>query len=187
MGDNGTWEPDFINPKAGEPGENPHTRHTTAGLVNGGKAMLNDGGSHVPMLVWGPPSVPRGAVCDDLVDVVDLFPTLCELTGTKIPPSITIDGRTIVAQIHGKPGIPRTWVHNALSANHGGETLFDGKFRLFRKNGKLIDARALPLERPADLDDPEAKAAKTKLEAIFKKITPNGPRPPEPFLSSMKK
>jgi hypothetical protein len=73
-----------------------------------------------------------------------------------------------------------------LSANHGGETLFDGKFRLFRKNGKLIDARALPLERPADLDDPEAKAAKTKLEGLFKKITPNGPRPPEPFLSSLK-
>ena len=181
MGDNGTWEEDFTNPKAGEPGEKPHTRHTTAGPVNGGKNMLVDGGSHVPLLVWGPPSVPRGAVCDDLVDIVDLFPTLCELTGTRVPASLGIDGRSIVRQIHGKPGIPRDWVHHALSAKHGGEALFDGKFRLFRTSGKLIDARALPIEKPADPKDPEAIAAKKKLKVVFEKITPTGPRPPLPF------
>jgi arylsulfatase A-like enzyme len=186
MGDNGTWEPDFINPKAGEPGEGPHTRHTTAGRVNGGKNQLNDGGSHIPLLVWGPSKIPAGSVCDDLVDVVDLFPTLCEITATEIPATITHDGRSIAAQIHGKPGIPRQWVHNNLGQKHGGETLFDGKFRLFRSSGKLIDARALPLEKPADPSDPEARAAQLKLTAVFKKITPHGPRPPEPFLPHSK-
>lgn len=180
MGDNGTWEEDFINPKAGQPGEMPHTRHTAAGPVNGGKATLTDGGSHIPLLVWGPPSILAGSVCDDLVDVVDLFPTLCQLTATKIPETITHDGRSIAAQIHGKPGIPRGWVHHALAPQHGGECLFDGKFRLFR-SGKMIDARKLPLETPADLSDPEAAAAKAKLEAVFEKIQANSPRPPEPF------
>ena len=180
IGDNGTWEPDFINPKFGQPSEKEHTRHTTAGPVNGGKFSLTDGGSHVPLLIWGPSSVAAGKVCDDLVDVVDLFPTLCELTNTKIPPTIAIDGRSIAEQIHGKPGINREWVHHALDKKNGGENIFDGKFRLFR-SGKMLDARALPLEKPADLNDPATIAAKAKLEAVFEKITPDGTRPPLPF------
>ncbi len=179
MGDNGTWESDFKNPKADQPGEKPHTRHTTAGNVNGSKFQLNDAGCHVPLLVWGPPSVPVGKSCDDLVDMVDLFPTICEISGTKIPANIAIDGRSLVAQFHGKPGIPRAWTHNALGKRHGGETLFDGKFRLFRNSGKLIDARALPLEKPADESDPEAAAAKAKLEAVFKTIQRETQTPPQ--------
>ncbi len=181
MGDNGTAEPTFRNPKAGQPGEKPHTRHTTAGRVNGGKGQLNDGGSHVPLLVWGPPSVRAGTACDDLVDIVDLFPTFCELTSTELPASLAIDGRSLVAQVHGKPGIRRPWVHHALATDLGGENLFDGRFRLFRHSGKMIDARELPLETPANLNDPEAAAIKAHLEAVFKEIRPDGPRPPECF------
>ena len=156
MGDNGTWQPDFINPKSAQPGEGKHTRHTLAGNVNGGKAELNDAGSHVPLIVWGPPSLPAGSVCKDLIDVVDLFPTFCELSHTKLDPNHPTDGRSIVSQLRGTPGIPRPWVHHGYK----GENLFDGKFRLFRKDGKMIDARKLPLEKPADLNDPEVQAAK---------------------------
>ncbi len=182
MGDNGTWEEDFVNPKAGESGERPHTRHTTAGPVNGGKNMLVDGGTHVPLMVWGPKSVAGGKVCNDLVDVVDVFPTLCELTCTPLPGSI--DGRSIAAQMHGKAGIPRDWVHSALSEKWGGETLFDGEFRLYRKSGILIDARHLPAEKPADANDPIARTAKAKLEAVFETLHRHGPRPPKPFASA---
>jgi arylsulfatase A-like enzyme len=181
MGDNGTWKQDFKNPKAGQPGESPHTRHTTAGNVEGGKNELNDGGCHVPFLVWGPPVVPVGKACDDLVDIVDLFPTICELSDTRIPATVTIDGRSLVPQIHGRPGIPRAWTHNALGKRHGGESLFDGKFRLFRDDGKLMDGRSLPLEKPATGNDPEAERAKEALQIVFEKLQPDGPRPPVPF------
>jgi arylsulfatase A len=177
MGDNGTWQPDFINPKFGQPGEGKHTRHTLAGNVNGGKAELNDGGSHVPLIIWGPKSLPAGSVCKDLIDVVDLFPTFCELSQTKIDPSLSFDGRSIVPQLFGNPGIPRPWVHHAFK----GENLFDGKFRLFHNGGQMIDARELPVEKAADLKDPEAQAAKKRLMEVFKKIQPTSPRPPEPF------
>jgi arylsulfatase A-like enzyme len=180
-GDNGTYESDFNNPRAGEPGEGPHTRHTEAGRVNGGKWNLNDAGSHVPLIVWGPRSVPVGAVCDDLVDVVDFFPTFCELAGNPIPQAIAIDGRSIAPQIQGRPGVARAWVHQALSEALGGETLFDGHFRLLRKSGDLIDARDLPREKPADLSDPSAAAARARLQRVFDLLTPDGPRPPEPF------
>lgn len=178
MGDNGTWPADFKNPKAGQPGEGKHTRHTKAGQVEGGKSDLNDAGSHVPLLVWGPKAAPAAVVCDDLVDVVDLFPTFCELSSTPIPESIAIDGRSIAAQIHGELGIPRAWVHQAYG---GDESLFDGEFRLMRRSGKLIDARKLPAEIPADKSDPAAETARRQLRAIFDKITKAGSRPPEPF------
>lgn len=183
MGDNGTWEQDFMNPKSGQSGEGRHTRHTLAGAVNGGKADLNDGGSHVPLIVWGPPSLPAGSVCHDLIDVVDLFPTFCELSRTELNPTLAIDGRSIVRQLRGLPGIPRPWVHHA----YRGENLFDGKFRLFREGGKMIDARMLPVEKPAAPDDPEARAARKQLMEVFKKIQPDGSRPPAPFAPFPKK
>ncbi len=180
MGDNGTHEEDFENPKAGQENEFNHTRHTVLGNVNGGKHKLGDAGTHVPLLVWGPSPVVPGSVCDDLVDVVDLFPTFCELSQTVIPGSLAIDGRSIVPQIHGQPGKERAWVHHAIGED---ENVFDGSWRLFRKSDELLDARSLPLEPVASKDDLDAKVAKAKLEAIFETITRDGPRPPAPVPS----
>jgi arylsulfatase A-like enzyme len=175
MGDNGTHDVDFKNPQAGQdPVELTHTRHTEAGEVNGGKFQLGDAGTHVPLIVWGTPGIPVGTVCDDLVDVVDLFPTFCELSGTTIPEAVRIDGRSIAAQLHGKPGIPREWVHHAISRSKnrtggGGENLFDGSWRMFRHSGVLWDARDLPSEKLAATDDPEADTAKDKMRSLFEK------------------
>lgn len=183
MGDNGTHDVDFRNPQADQPNQQRHTRHTEAGNVNGGKAKLGDAGTHVPLIVWGPPAVPAGKVCDDLVDVVDLFPSFCELSKTSIPSEISVDGRSIVPQLHGEDGTRRSWVHHGItqSKNKGGENLFDGQWRLFRRNEALWDARQLPEEQTADLTEPAAREAKARLEQLFKKITRNGERPPEAF------
>lgn len=178
MGDNGTHEEDFRNPQAKQPGQRPHTRHTKAGDVNGGKAKMGDAGSHVPLIVWGPSSVPVGQVCNDLVDVVDLFPTFCELSQTSIPADTSIDGRSIAAQIHGRSGIQRPWTHHGYL---GEENLFDGSWRLSRKTGTLKDARSLPEEPIAAADDEDAKSARKRLQSIFERLTVDGPRPPEPF------
>ncbi|QDS91474.1 Arylsulfatase precursor [Roseimaritima multifibrata] len=170
MGDNGTEQRDFHNPRFGDnSAELKNTRHTTAGNVNGGKANLGDAGSHVPLIVWGPERVPQGQVCDDLIDVVDLFPTFCELSGTSIPKTVKIDGRSFLAQMHGKEGNPREWTHQGL---YGKENLFDGSWRLWRKQGSLWDARNLPAETPANPDDSEAAAARIRLNKVFDQITP---------------
>lgn len=176
MGDNGTHEEDFANPRSGRDNEQPHTRHTKAGLVNGGKFKLGDAGTHVPLIVWGPASVPRGQTCDDLVDIVDIFPTFCELSSTEIPDTIAIDGRSIVPQIHGEEGTPRYWVHHGIS--NKGENVFDGSWRLFSKGGKLIDARSLPEETVVSAEEAVSRAAKSRLAAVLSGITKHGPRPP---------
>ncbi len=168
MGDNGTEEKYFNNPRAGQPNEKPHTRHTVRGNVNGGKFNLGDAGTHVPLIVWGPPCVPKEKVCDDLVDVVDLFPTFCELSGTPIS-SHSIDGRSLVPQFHGKPSSVRNWTHQGTRG--AGEAVFDGSWRLIQKGEVLLDARKLPIESPADPADPEAVAAKARLKAIFQEMS----------------
>ena len=172
MGDNGTHEEDFRNPKSGQPGERRHTRHTKAGRVNGGKFKLGDAGTHVPLIVWGPASVPAAAVCDELVDVVDLFPTFCELGGTRIPTELRIDGRSIAPQIHGRPGAKREWVHHAISGKGDlrGAGVFDGRWRYFERGGRVWDARNLPEEAPVKEGDSEAKAVKERLAAIHQRL-----------------
>ena len=169
MGDNGTDEKYFNNSRAGQPNEQPHTRHTVSGNVNGGKFNLGDAGTHVPLIVWGPACVPKEKVCDDLVDVVDLFPTFCKLSSTPVPSSVSIDGRSLVPQFHGRPSSVRNWTHQGTKT--AGEAVFDGSWRLIKKGEVLLDARNLPIESPADPADPEAVAAKARLKAIFQEMS----------------
>ena len=176
MGDNGTNQGDVENPKKGQPGEGPHTRHTKAGNVEGGKSHLGDAGSHVPLIVWGPKEIPAGSVNDELIDIVDLFPTFCQLTSTEIPDFVKLDGRSIASQIHGQPGLARDWAHQQLGGKFGGVSVFDGKFRLF-KNGKLIDGRKLPKETEANAKDPAAIEARKRLAPLVHGITKLSPAP----------
>ena len=166
MADNGTEERFFKNPKAGQDGERAHTRHTKRGKVNGGKHTVTDGGTHVPMIWWGPDAIPKGAVCDDLVDIVDIFPTFCELGRTQISEKIDLDGYSIVPQIHGLAGKKHAYTYGASGTK---EAIFDGQWRL-KKTGELMDARHLPLESRAKESDPEAKAARTRLHGIMQSL-----------------
>lgn len=54
----------------------------------------------VPLLLAGP-GIARGREVDDLVELVDLAPTLCELAG--LPPLLTAQGRSFAAVLGGSP------------------------------------------------------------------------------------
>jgi len=49
MSENDTEESYFKNPHFKKEGKRAHTRHTKAGLVNGGKHAVTDGGKHAPL------------------------------------------------------------------------------------------------------------------------------------------
>lgn len=172
MGDNGTWEKDFINPNAGKNGEGPHTRHTVKGPVNGGKAKHCDAGSHVPFLAWGPSAIPKNSVCTELLDVVDLFSTFCELTKTETP--VKTDGQSFARQIHGQQGPKREWTHQGYGKE---QNIFDGEYRYFINSGKLWDARNLPFEPPAEKNE-ASKTIIERFKKIYQKIKSSEPSPP---------
>jgi arylsulfatase A-like enzyme len=51
-----------------------------------GKHSIREHGFHTPLIVSWPGVVPAGAVRDDLVSAVDLFPTLLEMAHVAVPP-----------------------------------------------------------------------------------------------------
>ena len=129
----------------------------------------------MPFIVWGPKSIPAGGVNQELVDVVDLFETFCELTVTKH--SVQTDGRSIFNQIHGREGPTRQWVHQGLPQ---GESIFDGEWRYIIKSEKLIDARQLPKERElTGAELVESKNIINRMKSLYHRIKANGPAPPE--------
>ncbi|MCH7228952.1 sulfatase-like hydrolase/transferase [Haloferula sp. A504] len=150
IGDNGT-ESNYFNP-----------RTTNAGQVFGGKRDLTDAGTHVPLLVWGPPGLNPGSVVNDLIDITDIFPTVCQLARTEIPGTIPYRGTSFVPQLHGRRGIPRAWVHHGFQS---GVAVSDGEWRLDNAD-TLRDSRNLPAE-PVAAPGAEADAARAKLEPLL--------------------
>ncbi|MGI9244601.1 MAG: sulfatase-like hydrolase/transferase, partial [Verrucomicrobiales bacterium] len=75
----------------------------------GEKAFATDGGTHAPLIVNCPGTVPPGTVTDDLVDFSDFLPTLAAITGANLP-AVQLDGRSFWPQCQGQAGNPRDWI-----------------------------------------------------------------------------
>ncbi|MGE9290863.1 MAG: sulfatase-like hydrolase/transferase, partial [Puniceicoccales bacterium] len=161
IGDNGT--------------QSREERLTRDGPVKGGKWSLTDGGTHVPFIVWGPESVAKGFVCDDLVDITDVFPTVCELAQVEVPEDIQLRGYSLVPEIQGEPSAGRrTWVHGGIA---GAQALFDGEWRLVYNDGayRLVDCRELPVEVVCkEPYSQEEAAAMHRLRGIFEELNAVG-------------
>jgi|GEM_PF-6701907 len=156
IGDNGTEPRAFQRTAASPMGE---ARLTERGPVSGGKRDLSDSGTHVPFLIWGPPAVPAGTVLEGLVDITDVFSTVCAISNVNIPESVRTDGNSLLPQILQQQPSTRRWVHGSIGNK---SSVFDGAWRL-NSDGTLIDARLLPKEVPADDSTSEAKAARQRL------------------------
>jgi arylsulfatase A-like enzyme len=66
-----------------------------------GKQNCYDHSVRVPLIFAGP-GVPAGKGSDALVYLLDIFPTLCELTGTAVPSSV--EGQSLVPTMHDGTG-----------------------------------------------------------------------------------
>lgn len=77
-----------------------------------GKCNLYDFGVAVPLAIRFPPSVPQTRVVDDFVSLIDLAPTLLEVSGESIPP--VMSGKSLVPILEsnrqGQVEQERTWV-----------------------------------------------------------------------------
>ena len=74
------------------------------GPFRGRKWSLYEGGIRVPFIVRWTGTIPAGAVDETTVaSGVDLFPTLCRLTGADLPAYAQLDGRDIRPALFGNP------------------------------------------------------------------------------------
>ena len=76
--------------------------------IQGGKGLTTDAGTHVPLVISWPGTVPPGSTCDDLVDCSDFLPTVLE--AASLDSEYQLDGQSFLPQLKGRPGTPREWL-----------------------------------------------------------------------------
>ena len=133
--------------------------------VAGGKGTMTDRGTRVPLIVRWPGQIQPGKVCDDLVDLSDFLPTLCELTGAPLPTE-RIHGRSFAPQLFGRPGSPREWIHIQNGENR---QVRNSRYMLsntdqLRRVGELWEEPARP---NADKNPAEEAEARRVLRDVF--------------------
>ena len=126
---------------------------------------MTDRGTHVPLLVRWPGHIQPGSTCKDLVDFSDIFPTLCELTGAKLPDQ-SLHGRSFAPQLLGKPGTPREWIH----IQDGNSRQVRNHDYMLNNKGELRPVVGLWESHPKPIEDHQhsaAKAARKSLQQAF--------------------
>ena len=76
----------------------------SAAPLRGEKYSNWEGGVRVPAIMRWPGNIPEAAVSDDLVTIMDLYPTLAALAGAQLPAGIVFDGADISALLFNRPG-----------------------------------------------------------------------------------
>jgi len=89
--------------------------HAVNGGLRGHKADLFDGGHRVPFLVRWPARV-KPAVSDQLVCLTDIFATVAEVTGAKLPDDTAEDSFSFLPALIGRgPSARDSIVHHSIS------------------------------------------------------------------------
>ena len=57
------------------------------GELRGDKHTIWEGGTRVPFIVSWPGKIEEGSVCDDMINLIDIFATVCEITDGEVPAS----------------------------------------------------------------------------------------------------
>ncbi len=145
--------------------------------VRGGKGLTTDAGTRVPLIAYWPGTVPAGAVCEDLVDFSDFFPTFAELGRAQPPAELKIDGQSFAPQLRGEPGQPREWIfcfyhpRPITRAKQKAVRFARNKRWKLYGNGDLFDVTADPMEKspvaPGDQGTADAKQARRMLRAAI--------------------
>ncbi|MDE0285442.1 MAG: sulfatase-like hydrolase/transferase, partial [Gammaproteobacteria bacterium] len=70
-----------------------------------GKKYSNwEGGVRVPAIMRWPGRIPGSAVSDELVTIMDIYPTLAALAGARLPAGTVFDGADISPIMYDRPG-----------------------------------------------------------------------------------
>lgn len=112
-----------------------------------GKQNLYDHSVRVPLIFAGP-GIPEGAKSDSLAYLLDIFPTLCELTDVDVPESV--EGKSLAPCLFEDGALPRSALYLAYRDTIRGIT--DGHHKLIEYACGATQLFDL-LEDPAEKED----------------------------------
>lgn len=134
----------------------------------GRKGGNADNGIHVPLILNFPSEVPASGdgtyrTYEGLVNLTDIYPTIAEAAGIKMPQAEQVDGISFWAQAKGSEGEPRQHIYTWFIGNNTYQDADDiGIIYAFNKafkryapsnefpEGRFFDLRTDPLERVGD-------------------------------------
>ena len=146
--------------------------------IRGGKGNTKDMGTHVPLIAYWKGKSAVGAVCEDLVDFTDVYPTIAKFAGIELGDDDPTDGQSFLPQILGLKTIPRTHVlchyqpYTKFGSKHAGAFVRTDRFKLYA-DGRFYDIHAdLDEEKnlAESLSGEQEVAAHEKLRALIEKI-----------------
>ncbi len=79
----------------------------SAGLLRGGKGQTFEGGMREPGIFWWPGQIPAGSVVRDIGTTLDLYTTICSLSGVEVPKDRPMDSYDLTPAILGTGNSPR--------------------------------------------------------------------------------
>jgi arylsulfatase A len=141
--------------------------------IHGHKGELLEGGCRVPLIGNWKGTLAAGTIKRDLIDFSDLLPTFADLAGGTLPAGVKFDGKSFAPQLHGEAGNPRETIFVQLGA---GWFVRDDGWKMNEK-GELFSLKDAPFVEalvPAESADPEAQAARKRLDAVLKELNPAG-------------
>lgn len=126
----------------------------------------------VPMIISFPKFFPKGKVCDEIVEGIDIFPTTCRLTGVNIPDNI--DGENLYPLLEQKG----KWTKNrAICEHEAWNAIRTKRYRLLmheEEGCELYDHENDPWETKNVFDNPAyAKVQDTLIEQLNSIISKN--------------
>lgn len=101
--------------------DNGGTRITSNGPYRGFKSHYHEGGVRVPAALRWPGRIPARSVSDEVLHVVDLFPTFAGLAGAKTDSGLPLDGFDAWATIAEGASSPRVEVVHSLDVIRVGD------------------------------------------------------------------
>ena len=80
--------------------------------LRGSKMRSLEGGIRVPYIVRWPGTIPAGGVSEEVVTLMDLFPTFLDYANVEMPADLTIDGKSIRPLVEGTdPSSPHDYFY----------------------------------------------------------------------------
>ena len=160
--------------------EGPVTR-TSYGDVPGGKDLMNDYGTHVPLVVDWPRYASAfkeaGNEVDDLVDFSDFFATVVELAGASLPDGHPGDGVSFAKRLRGEGVSQREFIfchywEFGRKAEEARDAIHDAKWKLYNDGSFYHIAEDLAEEVALDLAQLSevGKAAHQRLTTAYQEL-----------------
>ena len=115
----------------------------SCGGLRGMKGSQWEGGYRVPMIARWPGKIPAGQVSDQMAITMDLFATVLEVTGAKMPDERVLDGRSILPLLTSAAKSPHEYLFGHLNSKLA--NIRDARWKLH-----VLPAGQLKLKPEAD-------------------------------------